>query len=278
MAGPCSEDNLFTWEAYIAGPQETMYEDGCFRATLEFPKDYPLNAPVMTFTPPLWHPNIYADGKVCISILHAPGEDKFGYEQSCERWSPVQSVEKILMSVMSMLAEPNDESPANIDAAKQWRNDRAGFKAAVRANVCRSLGVRCGCENVYLSVVLSWNVRVFHICAAPDPVCVKYELCCERHVCLLHAWSGCTGLSCVALCSVARRCAAVWVAGSSGKHVSIRSPCCYSWLFSPRLFRIWSCQSRSSLTPPPSPTTHHPPITPHRTSTQPLTFSPDLCS
>lgn len=57
------------------------------------------------------------DGKVCISILHEPGEDKFGYEKSSERWRPIHTVETILLSVISMLADPNDESPANIDAA-----------------------------------------------------------------------------------------------------------------------------------------------------------------
>ncbi len=47
---------------------------------------------------------VYPDGRVCISILHAPGDDPMGYESSAERWSPVQSVEKILLSVVSMLA------------------------------------------------------------------------------------------------------------------------------------------------------------------------------
>ena len=68
---------------------------------------------------------VYKDGTVCISILHPPGDDPNHYESSSERWSPVQSVEKILLSVMSMLAEPNDESGANIDAcvfAKQYEN------------------------------------------------------------------------------------------------------------------------------------------------------------
>jgi ubiquitin-protein ligase len=60
---------------------------------------------------------VYKDGTVCISILHPPGDDPNHYESSSERWSPVQSVEKILLSVMSMLAEPNDESGANIDAS-----------------------------------------------------------------------------------------------------------------------------------------------------------------
>lgn len=49
-------------------------------------------------------PVVYQDGRVCISILHTPGEDPLGYESPAERWSPVQSIEKILLSVVSMLA------------------------------------------------------------------------------------------------------------------------------------------------------------------------------
>lgn len=57
------------------------------------------------------------EGNVCISILHEPGDDKYGYEQASERWLPVHTVETICLSVISMLADPNDESPANVDAA-----------------------------------------------------------------------------------------------------------------------------------------------------------------
>ena len=57
------------------------------------------------------------NGDVCISILHEPGDDKWGYEKASERWLPVHTVETILISVISMLADPNDESPANVDAA-----------------------------------------------------------------------------------------------------------------------------------------------------------------
>ncbi|CAG8690493.1 11059_t:CDS:2 [Gigaspora margarita] len=78
---------------------------------------------------------------VCISILHPPGDDPNMYESSSERWSPVQSVEKILLSVVSMLAEPNDESGANIEACKIWRNDREAFNKIVRDNVKKTLGL-----------------------------------------------------------------------------------------------------------------------------------------
>jgi len=42
---------------------------------------------------------VYPDGKVCISILHPPGEDEFGYEKASERWSPIHTVETILYVV-----------------------------------------------------------------------------------------------------------------------------------------------------------------------------------
>ena len=60
---------------------------------------------------------VYEDGEVCISILHEPGEDKFGYEKASERWSPVHTVESVVLSVISMLSDPNPESAANIVAA-----------------------------------------------------------------------------------------------------------------------------------------------------------------
>lgn len=75
---------------------------------------------------------------VCISILHEPGDDKWGYEQASERWLPVHTVETIIISVISMLAEPNDESPANVDAAKQWREAYPEFKRRVARCVRKS--------------------------------------------------------------------------------------------------------------------------------------------
>ena len=59
----------------------------------------------------------WESGEVCISILHPPGDDAWGYESASERWLPVHTVESILVSVISMLSSPNDESPANVDAA-----------------------------------------------------------------------------------------------------------------------------------------------------------------
>jgi ubiquitin-conjugating enzyme E2 G1 len=82
---------------------------------------------------------VYPDGKVCISILHPPGEDALNSQETAEeRWRPILGVEAILISVISMLSDPNDESPANIDAAVMWRNDKDSFKREVRRIVRRS--------------------------------------------------------------------------------------------------------------------------------------------
>mmetsp|Transcript_5281 Transcript_5281/g.5424 ORF Transcript_5281/g.5424 Transcript_5281/m.5424 type:complete len:169 (+) Transcript_5281:100-606(+) len=133
------DDNIFNWELMIVGPPETLYEGGFFSAKLEFPADFPNSPPVMTFNSPMYHPNVFPDGKVCISILHPPGEDKFNQlETADERWRPILGVESIIVSVISMLSDPNDDSPANIDAAVMWRNDRPQFKRRVRDVVRRS--------------------------------------------------------------------------------------------------------------------------------------------
>ncbi|KAI9039833.1 putative ubiquitin conjugating enzyme [Aspergillus affinis] len=83
---------------------------------------------------------VYTSGEVCISILHPPEEDKYGYESASERWSPVQTPETILLSVISMLSSPNDESPANVEAARLWREDPKEFKKQVRKCVRESMG------------------------------------------------------------------------------------------------------------------------------------------
>ena len=113
-------------------------DGGLFKARLSFPPDYPYMPPTMRFTSDMWHPNIYKDGKVCISILHPPGSDPNQYENASERWLPVHTVESILVSVISMLASPNDESPANLEAAKEWRDMKDIFKKKVRDTVRRA--------------------------------------------------------------------------------------------------------------------------------------------
>ncbi|KAJ6909564.1 hypothetical protein NC652_020520 [Populus alba x Populus x berolinensis] len=137
-AGLIDENNVFEWNVTIIGPPDTLYEGGFFNATMSFPQNYPVSPPTVRFTSEVWHPNVYANGKVCISILHPPGDDPNGYELATERWSPVHTVESIVLSIISMLSSPNDESPANVDAAKQWRENRDEFKKKVSRCVRKS--------------------------------------------------------------------------------------------------------------------------------------------
>lgn len=138
-AGFIDDDDVYKWEVVIMGPPDTLYEGGVFKAHLLFPKEYPLRPPRMRFVSEMWHPNVHhPSGEVCISILHEPGEDKWGYEKPEERWLPVHTVETILLSVISMLSDPNDQSPANLDAAKEWRENYELFKKKVQKCVRKS--------------------------------------------------------------------------------------------------------------------------------------------
>lgn len=139
-AGLVDDDNLLEWEIMIMGPPDTLYEGGFLKARLSFPEEYPLLPPKMKFLTEMWHPNIYPDGNVCISILHAPGDDVYGYEDAGERWLPVHSVETVLISVISLLSQnvPDLHSPANVDAAKEVRDNYAAYKKKVRRLVRKS--------------------------------------------------------------------------------------------------------------------------------------------
>lgn len=103
--------------------------------------------PKLQFISEMWHPNgiiaaavfilikkflVYLDGTVCISILHEPGEDQYGYEKPEERWLPVHTVETIMLSVISMLSSPNSDSPANLEAAKEHRELPDLFKKKIQ--------------------------------------------------------------------------------------------------------------------------------------------------
>ncbi|KAI9216784.1 ubiquitin-conjugating protein 13-like protein [Blastocladiella britannica] len=138
-AGLVDESNLYEWEILVIPPSGTLYEGGFFKAVMTFPKEYPELPPTLTFKSNIYHPNVYPDGRVCISILHPPGEDTYGYEQASERWLPIYTVETIMISVISMLSEPNDQSPANVDAAKEFRESPEGFKKKVARCVRRSV-------------------------------------------------------------------------------------------------------------------------------------------
>ncbi|KAJ2516856.1 Ubiquitin-conjugating enzyme E2 14 [Coemansia sp. RSA 2049] len=130
------DDNVFK---ALFGPPDSYYENGLFRVEINFPPDYPNEPPELRFLSEIWHPNIYSDGKVCISILHTAGSDPSDYEKPEECWRPVLTAEAVLMSVISLLGNPNLESPANIDAANMYRNNQRQYVNKVQWCVEKTL-------------------------------------------------------------------------------------------------------------------------------------------
>jgi len=102
-------DNLFDWVGTISGSKGTAYEGLSFKLSIKFPPDYPFTAPTVTFTTPVYHPNVDAAGNICVDFLKT-------------RWSAAYSVSSLLLSLQSLLADPNVDSPLNPHAAGLWAN------------------------------------------------------------------------------------------------------------------------------------------------------------
>jgi ubiquitin-conjugating enzyme E2 G1 len=138
--GLFDDNDFYKWSVVLFGPENTIYEGGYFKASLLFPEDYPYSPPSMKFITQMFHPNIYPNGDVCISILHKPGFDIFNEQEKAEeKWRPSLGVEKILLSVISLFDDPNCDSPANIDAAVMLKNDPEQYKSIVRSLVYDSM-------------------------------------------------------------------------------------------------------------------------------------------
>lgn len=121
---PC-DNNIMQWNAVIFGPAETPFEDGTFKLTITFTEEYPNKPPSVKFVSKMFHPNVYADGGICLDILQ-------------NRWSPTYDVSAILTSIQSLLDEPNPNSPANSVAAQLYQENRREYEKRVAAIVEQS--------------------------------------------------------------------------------------------------------------------------------------------
>lgn len=90
-------------------PKATYYEGHVYAISLQFPPSYPYTAPTVRFETTCYHPNVDLHGNICLDILK-------------EKWSPMLSVSTILISLQSLLGEPNNASPLNVEAADLWDN------------------------------------------------------------------------------------------------------------------------------------------------------------
>jgi ubiquitin-conjugating enzyme E2 D/E len=117
-AGP-SGDNLFEWDGMIIGPTKTPYEGGMFRLKIYFPVDYPFKSPKVIFTTKIYHPNINSGGIICLDILKT-------------QWSPALTISKVLLSICSLLNDPNPNDPLEPTIAKQYVEYKAKYEEIAR--------------------------------------------------------------------------------------------------------------------------------------------------
>jgi len=123
---PDGSTNLFRWRCGIPGKAGTDWAGGVYTLTMQFPEDYPNKPPKCQFVPPLFHPNVYPSGTVCLSILN---EDK--------DWKAAITVKQILLGIQDLLDEPNNLDPAQEEPFKLFRNDKALYRQKVREQVKR---------------------------------------------------------------------------------------------------------------------------------------------
>ena len=103
------DDNIYGIRICFIGPKETPYEETLNNIIINIPKEYPNKPPNIRFMNKIFHPNISTEGNICLDILK-------------ENWKPVYSLRTIIMSIISLLSEPNPDSPLNGEAARLYRD------------------------------------------------------------------------------------------------------------------------------------------------------------
>eukprot|EP01027_Heterolobosea_sp_BB2_P011756 GEZU01017089.1.p1 GENE.GEZU01017089.1~~GEZU01017089.1.p1 ORF type:complete len:165 (+),score=30.36 GEZU01017089.1:79-573(+) len=109
-AGPKS-DNLYEWVATIMGPPGSPYAGGIFFLDIYFPEEYPFKPPKILFRTRIYHCNVNANGAICLDILK-------------DNWSPALTISKVLLSISSLLTDPNPHDPLVPAIAKQFLENR----------------------------------------------------------------------------------------------------------------------------------------------------------
>ncbi|XP_028378961.1 ubiquitin-conjugating enzyme E2 D3-like [Phyllostomus discolor] len=114
------ENDMFTWRGVIVGPNNSPYEGGIFSLNIHFSREYPFQPPYIYFTTRVYHPNIDRRGNICLDILKS-------------QWSPALTVSDLLLSISSMLCDPNPDDPLDPSVARMYLTDRDAYDAIARA-------------------------------------------------------------------------------------------------------------------------------------------------
>lgn len=119
VSGGAIKNDLFHWTAMIIGPTETPYAGGTFKLNIHFPADYPFKPPKISFTTKIFHPNVSRSGGICLDILK-------------EQWSPALTISRVLLSICSLLTDPNPDDPLDANVAELYKNNREKFDQTAR--------------------------------------------------------------------------------------------------------------------------------------------------
>eukprot|EP00195_Chlamydomonas_chlamydogama_P000994 CAMPEP_0202916436 /NCGR_PEP_ID=MMETSP1392-20130828/68580_1 /ASSEMBLY_ACC=CAM_ASM_000868 /TAXON_ID=225041 /ORGANISM="Chlamydomonas chlamydogama, Strain SAG 11-48b" /LENGTH=142 /DNA_ID=CAMNT_0049608865 /DNA_START=141 /DNA_END=566 /DNA_ORIENTATION=- len=113
-AGPSNESDLYNWTATIMGPPDSPYQGGVFFVNIAFPADYPFKPPKVSFQTKVYHPNVNSSGAICLDILK-------------DQWSPALTISKVLLSISSLLTDPNPDDPLVPEIANLYKNNRQAY-------------------------------------------------------------------------------------------------------------------------------------------------------
>ena len=102
------------------GPADSPYSGGVFNLAIQFPMDYPFKPPHVQFITKIYHPNINAAGLICLDILK-------------QQWSPALTMSKVLLSITSLLTDPNPDDPFVPDIARLYKENRPAYEEQARA-------------------------------------------------------------------------------------------------------------------------------------------------
>ena len=116
---PIDDYKIDKWNATIIGPSESPYSGGIFKLEITLHEKYPFIPPKIRFITPILHPNINSAGSICLDIL-------------TKNWSPALTVSKTLLSISSLLLEPNTDDPLDKSAATLYKNNREKFNKLAR--------------------------------------------------------------------------------------------------------------------------------------------------
>ena len=118
-AGPHTQDDMFAWKATVMGPPDSPYSGGVFFLNINFPTDYPFKPPKVQFTTKIYHCNVNSNGSICLDILK-------------DQWSPALTISKVLLSISSLLTDPNPNDPLVPEIAQLYLKDKNKHDATAR--------------------------------------------------------------------------------------------------------------------------------------------------